>query len=43
MPKPKATRAFHTATEHITVVGALIIVAILSHYTSGSGNGSKRT
>ena len=43
MPEPKATQAFHTATEHITVVGALMLVAILSRYTGGAGNGPKRT
>ena len=42
LPQPKATEAFHTATEHITVIGALILVAILSRYTGGAGNGPKR-
>ena len=42
LPEPKATEAFHTATEHITVIGALIIVSILSRYSGGTGNGPKR-
>ena len=42
LPQPKATEAFHTATEHITVIGSLILVAILSRYTGGAGNGPKR-
>jgi transmembrane protein len=42
MPEPKATQAFHTATEHITVIGALMLVSILSRYTGGAGNGPKR-
>lgn len=43
LPEPDATKAFHTATEHITVIGALIIVSILSRYTGGTGNGRKRS
>jgi len=42
LPEPKATEAFHTATEHITVIGALIVVSILSRYSGGAGNGPKR-
>jgi transmembrane protein len=30
LPEPRATIAFHTATEHVTVIGALMIVSILS-------------
>jgi transmembrane protein len=37
-----AVSAFHTATEHVTVIGALMIVSILSRYTGGIGNGPKR-
>lgn len=37
-----AINAFHTATEHITVIGALMIVSILSRHTGGAGNGPKR-
>jgi hypothetical protein len=33
---------FHFATEHVTVIGALILVSILSRYTGGDGNGPKR-
>ena len=43
LPEPRATQAFHTATEHITVVGALMLVSILSRYTGGAGNGPKRS
>lgn len=43
MPEPAATKGSHTATEPITVVGALMIVAILSRYTGGAGNGPTRT
>ncbi len=42
LPEPDATKAFHVATEHITVIGALMIVSILSRYTGGAGNGPKR-
>ena len=42
MPQPQATQAFHTATEHVTVIGALMIVAILSRNGGGAGNGPKR-
>jgi transmembrane protein len=42
MPQPQATASFHTATEHVTVIGALIVVTILSRYTGGAGNGPKR-
>lgn len=34
LPEPRATIAFHTATEHITVIGALMIVSILSRRQS---------
>lgn len=34
LPEPRATMAFHTATEHITVIGALMIVSILSRRQS---------
>jgi transmembrane protein len=37
-----AVGAFHTATEHVTVIGALMIVSILSRHTGGAGNGPKR-
>jgi transmembrane protein len=37
-----AVTAFHTATEHVTVIGALMIVSILSRYTGGIGNGPRR-
>ncbi|HWV42848.1 DoxX family protein [Pseudorhodoplanes sp.] len=43
LPEPRATQAFHTATEHITVIGALMLVSILSRYTGGAGNGPKRS
>ena len=43
LPQPKSIEAFHTATEHITVIGALMIVSILSRYTGGAGNGPKRS
>ena len=42
MPQPQATQSFHTATEHVTVIGALMIVSILSRYGGGAGNGRKR-
>ena len=42
MQGPDAIKAFHTATEHVTVIGGLMIVAILSRYSSGAGNGPKR-
>jgi transmembrane protein len=42
LPQPRATEAFHTATEHITVIGALMLVSILSRYGGGAGNGPKR-
>ena len=38
MQGPDAIKAFHTATEHVTVIGALMIVSILSRYTGGAGN-----
>lgn len=34
LPEPRATIAFHTATEHVTVIGALMIVSILSRRQS---------
>ena len=37
LPEPRATIAFHTATEHITVIGALMIVSILSRRQSLEG------
>ncbi len=43
LPQPKSIEAFHTATEHITVIGALIVVTILSRYSGGAGNGPKRS
>lgn len=43
LPEPDATKAFHTATEHITVIGALMLVSILSRYSGGAGNGPKRS
>jgi transmembrane protein len=43
LPEPKATAAFHTATEHITVIGALMLVSILSRYSGNTGNGPKRS
>jgi transmembrane protein len=43
MPQPQATQSFHTATEHVTVIGALMIVSILSRYGGGAGNGPKRS
>jgi transmembrane protein len=42
LPEPDATKAFHTATEHISVIGALMLVSILSRYSGGAGNGPKR-
>jgi transmembrane protein len=42
MQGPDAIKAFHTATEHVTVIGALMLVSILSRYTGGAGNGAKR-
>jgi transmembrane protein len=39
---PEAIQAFHTATEHISVIGALMIVSILSRRTGGAGNGPAR-
>lgn len=41
MSGPDAIKAFHTATEHVTVIGALMIVSVLSRYTGGAGNGPK--
>lgn len=37
LPEPRATIAFHTATEHVTVIGALMIVSILSRRQSLQG------
>lgn len=34
MTGPEAIGHFHTATEHVTVIGALMIMAILSHQTA---------
>ncbi len=42
MQGPDAIKAFHTAGEHVTVIGGLMIVAILSRYTGGAGNGAQR-
>jgi transmembrane protein len=39
---PDAIHAFHTAAEHISVIGALMIVSILSRRTGGAGNGPTR-
>ena len=40
---PEAMVHFFFAAEHVTVLGGLILVAILSRYTGGAGNGPKRT
>ncbi|MDO9413201.1 MAG: DoxX family protein [Pseudolabrys sp.] len=42
LPEPQATIAMHTATEHVSLIGALMILAILSRYTGGTGNGPRR-
>lgn len=42
LPEPDATKAFHTATEHVTVIGGLILASILARYQGGAGNGPKR-
>ncbi|ARP99593.1 DoxX family protein [Pseudorhodoplanes sinuspersici] len=42
LPAPDSIKAFHVATEHVTVIGGLMIVSILSRYTGGAGNGPKR-
>jgi transmembrane protein len=42
LPEPQATMAFHTATEHVSLIGALMILSILSRYTGGTGNGPRR-
>jgi transmembrane protein len=39
---PEKMIHFHFAGEHVTVIGALILVSILSRYTGGPGNGPKR-
>jgi transmembrane protein len=39
---PEAIARFHVAGEHVTVIGALILVSILSRYSGGPGNGPKR-
>jgi transmembrane protein len=39
---PDAIHAFHTAAEHVSVIGALMIASILSRRTGGSGNGPSR-
>ena len=36
-----AIRTAHRAMEHVTVVGGLMIVAILSRYSGRAGNGTK--
>jgi transmembrane protein len=40
---PEAVMHFHVAGEHVTVIGGLILVTILSRYTGGAGNGPKQT
>jgi transmembrane protein len=35
-----AIKAFHTAAEHVSVIGALMIVAILSRRSAAAGNGT---
>jgi hypothetical protein len=42
MQGPDAIKAFHIAGEHVTVIGGLMIVAILSRHTGGAGNGPER-
>ena len=42
LPEPDSIKAFHTAGEHVTVIGALMLVSILSRYQGGAGNGPKR-
>lgn len=42
LPEPEATVAFHTATEHVSLIGALMILSILSRYTGGTGSGPRR-
>lgn len=42
LPEPQAMIAFRTATEHVTVIGALTIATILSRSTGKAGNGSRR-
>jgi transmembrane protein len=37
-----ATIHFFFAAEHVTVIGGLILVSIMSRYTGGPGNGPKR-
>lgn len=37
-----AVHAFHTAAEHVSVIGALMLVAILSRRTAAAGNGPHR-
>jgi transmembrane protein len=39
---PEAIAHFHVAGEHVTVIGGLILVSILSRHTGGPGNGPKR-
>ncbi len=39
---PDALHAFHTAAEHVSVIGALMIVAILSRRTGDGSNGALR-
>jgi uncharacterized membrane protein YphA (DoxX/SURF4 family) len=34
---------FFFATEHVTVIGGLMLVAIMSRFTGGAGNGAERT
>jgi len=42
LPEPMATIAFHTAAEHVTTIGGLMILSILSRYTGGTGNGPRK-
>ena len=42
LPEPDSIKAFHTAGEHVTVIGALMLVSILSRYQGSAGNGPKR-
>jgi len=39
---PASIHAFHTATEHLSVIGGLMLAAILSRFTGGQGNGPAR-
>ena len=42
LPMPDSIKAFHTATEHVTVIGGLMLATILSRFTGGQGNGPAR-